>query len=108
MKQPFQFRLPDGTVGTATCEQDLIELGVLEERKAHFEAHLVSEMHYEREWRNKELDLTDKLMQEDSRYNGKYCRCCEYYQEIREYRYDLMEYDLKYMQRPVRPEWFTG
>ncbi len=107
MKRVFKFYLPDGSCCEARTKQDLIDSNVYEERKNQLEAHYLSEMHYERKWRNNELLLTDALMFVDATYNGKLVKNSEYFQEILDYRKALRQYDLKYQPRPKRPNWFT-
>ena len=107
MKRIYRFYLADGTVAEAKNEDDLDRLDVLAQRKDQLEAHYVSEMHYERQWRDRELLLTDKLMYPDSTYNGQLVMNSDYYTEILAYRQRLHDYDLKYQPRPKRPEWFN-
>lgn len=106
MKRLFKFYLADGSIASAVSNQDLIDLGVYEERKDHLEANYVSEMYNERLWRNDELRATDNLLPEDATYNGQSVRNTEYYAQIMEYRKAIRDYDLKYMPRPVAPDWF--
>ena len=112
MKRPFTFSLPDGNVETRTDTDYLKTLGMtddfIQKRQQQEEAHLVSEMQHERQWRNQELALTDKLMLPDSTYNRVQVEGSAMKHEIMEYRQALRNYDLKYQPRPERPEWFTG
>lgn len=107
-KRTFQFYLPNGEIGSAKTDEDLKSLGVLDSRRVDLESHYKLEMYYERDWRNGELDKTDRCMFEDATYRGKIVRESDYYSEITAYRQALRDYDLKYMERPIRPEWFIG
>ena len=112
VKRPFQFRMPDGTIETQVDTDYLQQLGMtdefMEKRQQQKEAHLISETHHERKWRDAEMRLTDKLMYKDSTYNGQLVEGTHQESDILDYRKALREYDLKYMDRPVRPEWFHG
>lgn len=107
MKREFKFYMPDGSTGTVADIPSLEESERLL-RESHLEAHLFSEIYYERKWRNEELILTDKLMFSDSTYDGTKIigSICE--TEICLYRNKLREYDLQYQDRPTRPDWFKG
>lgn len=99
--------MEDGSVGFVTDIYNLPE-GDKNKREKQLEAHLSSEVHYEREWRNCELTLTDKLLLVDATYNSSPIRGSLTESDVLDYRKKLREYDLKYMPRPTRPEWFNG
>ena len=105
-KLTFKFTMPNGTIVEAITDDDLKKLGVYEERKDDLEAHYVSGVYNERIWRDKELDLTDKMMFEDSTYKGIQLFKIDIHQQVLDYRQRLRDYDLKYQPRPERPEWF--
>lgn len=111
MKRLFQFYLSDTIIETNTDTSYLKDFGLTDEqikkRQQQQKAHYVSEMHYERQWRDRELLLTDRLMFEDSTVRGGKIRTGNYYQQLLEYRSALRDYDLKYQPRPERPVWFT-
>jgi hypothetical protein len=80
-------------------EEDKIK--IKHEIKRHF--NLLS--FYERQWRNKILELTDWLMVEDATFNGVEVRETEKFAEIKAYRKALREYDFINEDRPARPSW---
>jgi len=110
-KRVFQFYLQPGVIKTNTDSEYLKSFGLtdeqINERQEQMEAHYISEMHLERQWRDYELSLTDRLMFDDATYKGQLVRHSNYYQEILDYRQTLRKYDLKYQPRPKRPEWFS-
>ncbi|MDF2185250.1 hypothetical protein O1O06_10745 [Grimontia hollisae] len=62
----------------------------------------------EREWRNHELLLTDRLMHADATYDGVVVRGSDWEQDITTYRQQLRDYDFRLSPRPVRPSWYWG
>lgn len=110
-KRVFQFYLQPGVIETNTDSDYLKSRGLtdeqINERQQQMEAHYVSEIHLERQWRDRELSLTDRLMFEDSTYKGQVVKYSDYYQELLAYRQALRDYDLKYQPRPERPGWFN-
>ena len=110
-KATFKFLLPDGSVGNMESLKNKrysLTNEFVQKRQQEYEAFLTSEILNERNWRNQELDLTDKLMFMDSTYNNQRVEGSEYKIVILEYRQQLRDYDLKYQPRPERPAWFKG
>ncbi|PJE80659.1 hypothetical protein CI610_00320 [invertebrate metagenome] len=109
-KRPFRFYMPDGTIETNTDTAYLRGKGMddayILRRQAQQEAHLVAERHHERNWRYREMAHTDKLMMPDSTYDGQPVKDSPMETDILAYRKALRDYDLKHMERPVRPGWF--
>ena len=73
--------------------------------KRQIERHFNLLPFYERQWRNKILELTDWLMVEDATFNGIEVRETEKFAEIKAYRKALREYDFLNEDRPDRPSW---
>ncbi|MES9985651.1 MAG: hypothetical protein ABW115_19780, partial [Candidatus Thiodiazotropha sp. 6PLUC6] len=98
------------TVETDVSTGHLKKLGLddeqIRQRQQQHEAHLCSEVWFERQWRDRELLMTDKLMPEDATYKGQKVRGSDRHRDILDYRQRLREYDLKYQERPQRPDWF--
>lgn len=68
---------------------------------------LVSQMDYERDWRNYELDSTDWMLVSDATYEGIALVDSTRLDEILIYRSSLRNYNLTTDDRPIRPTWYT-
>lgn len=107
-KRQFKYVGKDGEVETdaSKYEQEDPEFH-LKVIKAH-SSFLTGLAETERQWRNAELGVTDRLMLSDSTYNGQSVKGSSLETEILEYRRKLRLYNLTTDERPVRPDWFTG
>lgn len=104
-KEIFKFRKPDGSVGT---ESDIILLTLDQQdtRNTQLEAFYISNIPIERSWRNRELAATDYMLLPDATFEGIPLAGTLRLEEIIQYREYLRAYDLKYMDRPLRPYWY--
>ncbi|MCG7915912.1 MAG: hypothetical protein JAY71_18760 [Candidatus Thiodiazotropha weberae] len=111
VKEPFRYQV-DGVVHTGMDQANLDNLGLDEDRlkalQARYEVHIRSEEYFERQWKQGELQLTDRLMFTDATYRGHKLHLGSYIEEMRQYRQQLRDYNCLDQDRPVRPWWFDG
>lgn len=62
-------------------------------------------LHFEREWRNRQLTNTDWLMVPDATFGGEPLAGSSKYEDIRLYRDALRNYDFINEDRPEMPDW---
>ncbi|OEE65848.1 hypothetical protein A1OO_08550 [Enterovibrio norvegicus FF-33] len=111
-KETYQF-YRDDSVMTFDEFQSLFDQGVITQEEYDTRHALMMEVvegnvEKEREWRNHELVLTDRLMPADATYNGALIKASTYEQDIAAYRQRLRDYDFRLSPRPLRPAWYEG
>ncbi len=107
----YQYIAPDGIVHTDVTTAYLEGQGFEPQDIARIQAESatanINYQELERDWRNSELRRTDCLLLPDSTYNGNLVIGSVFETEILLYRSSLRGYDLKEVNRPNRPNWFT-
>jgi hypothetical protein len=105
-KRVFTFTLGDSPVVKTMDDIDTLSDSDKERILKVYENWLAGEANYEREWRNGELDKTDKLLLVDSTYGSSLVRGSYMESDILDYRAKLRSYNLTTDPRPIRPDWF--